>query len=293
MFTESAYSSYDNEEFQLNNTVIYRPGEKSGAINSCGHYKFISKDNYETYRPNGLHDCQLLYLAQGSATYYLQGKEYTVNEGSIIIYYPLEPQRYIYRLQLEPEVYWIHFEYEPMKKLMENLGIDGLHFFEIGTNHECTTLMKRIIRELQFKNPYYETVCDSVFQSMLALIARSKDSPQSTQKKEFDILMEEAIQYFHHKYNEPISISNFCTNYHTNEQNFRKNFKKYTGLSPKKFLLDVRMKKALEFMSDSNLNFTEIANMVGYTDSLYFSRIFRQYTGKSPRDYRNQIINQQ
>ncbi len=292
MFTESAYSSYDNEEFQLNNTISYRHEDNPCFVHSCGHYRLLHRSSHETYRPNGLHDCQLLYLAQGTATFYIQGKECTVREGNVVVYYPQEPQHYIYRLRFEPEVYWIHFDYEEMKPALEELGIDGLHLFEIGTKHDCAFWMKRIIQELQFKNSYYQSVCYSYLLSMLALIARAKDMPKHDGKTDYDLLMEDAIQYFHHKYNEQVSISDFCRNYHTNEQHFRKSFKDYTGLSPKKFLLDIRMKKALEFIQDSSLNFTEIAAMVGYTDSLYFSRLFHQYTGKSPREYRKQLLGQ-
>ena len=57
----------------------------------------------------------------------------------------------------------------------------------------------------------------------------------------------------------------------------------------KDFYEDFRIDKAKELLSYSSMNIAEISASVGFPDSLYFSRLFRRYTGYSPMNYRNLV----
>ena len=69
----------------------------------------------------------------------------------------------------------------------------------------------------------------------------------------------------------------------------RKLFKKEMGQTPLGYLTRLRMKKA-ELMLTSNwsrdYSVGEIAQLCGYENALYFSRLFHQTYGRSPSDYR-------
>lgn len=69
-------------------------------------------------------------------------------------------------------------------------------------------------------------------------------------------------------------------------------FKKQLNISPKKYLLDFRMKKAEELITKSQDSICDIASKVGYTDAVVFSKIFKKTYGLSPFNYRNQFIPQ-
>ena len=66
-------------------------------------------------------------------------------------------------------------------------------------------------------------------------------------------------------------------------------FKRETGKMPLAFLTEIRIKHAcylIDVYKDS-LSLSEIAEACGYTDYVYFSKRFKQYTGMSPRAYRD------
>lgn len=62
--------------------------------------------------------------------------------------------------------------------------------------------------------------------------------------------------------------------------------KSLTGLSPKEFLSDFRMKKARMMLEKTDLTVAEVAYNCGFNDPAYFSRIFKQETGQVPSKYR-------
>lgn len=65
----------------------------------------------------------------------------------------------------------------------------------------------------------------------------------------------------------------------------RKLFKKETGLSPLEYMTELRMRKAKSLLTSScarNFSVSEVAYQCGYVDPLYFSRVFRKYTGICP-----------
>lgn len=74
----------------------------------------------------------------------------------------------------------------------------------------------------------------------------------------------------------------------------RKLFKKETGLTPHEFLMESRMALAKELISSgignrySNYSVSQIAEACGFSEPLYFSRVFKKYYGKSPSEFLNE-----
>jgi YesN/AraC family two-component response regulator len=62
-------------------------------------------------------------------------------------------------------------------------------------------------------------------------------------------------------------------------------FNREVGVTFPEYLTQVRINKAIEIMRNKNINKTEIASLVGFTDYAYFSKIFKKHTGYSPSDY--------
>ncbi|MFD0824058.1 response regulator transcription factor [Neobacillus sp. M.A.Huq-85] len=72
---------------------------------------------------------------------------------------------------------------------------------------------------------------------------------------------------------------------HMNPNYISKYFKDKTGENFSDFVVGVRMKKAAELIKEMNHKIYEISEAVGYSNSKNFTRTFRKYFGKSPREF--------
>ena len=61
--------------------------------------------------------------------------------------------------------------------------------------------------------------------------------------------------------------------------------KKLTGMSPNKYLMDIRMKKAADLLADGELTVAEVSYKVGFEDPSYFNKCFKAAYGVVPSKY--------
>ncbi|MBQ7838867.1 MAG: helix-turn-helix transcriptional regulator, partial [Lachnospiraceae bacterium] len=63
-------------------------------------------------------------------------------------------------------------------------------------------------------------------------------------------------------------------------------FKKYSGIGLMEYTTELRLKQACTFLKTENCSIAEVAQKVGYADSNYFTKLFRNKLGMSPSEYR-------
>ena len=71
---------------------------------------------------------------------------------------------------------------------------------------------------------------------------------------------------------------------------FYKKIKELTGLGIMEYVTRKRMSTAAGLLIKTQLHISEIAQKTGYPDNQYFSKVFRQHFGMTPRDYRNRTV---
>lgn len=92
-------------------------------------------------------------------------------------------------------------------------------------------------------------------------------------------------QYVNQHYNEEITLDIISEKVFFTKNYLSQIFKQDTGENFKNYLTRVRMEKAKELMQNSHLKIYEIAEVVGYNNTTYFSQLFKKYTGLNPSDF--------
>ena len=90
-------------------------------------------------------------------------------------------------------------------------------------------------------------------------------------------------------FEEPINIDDYAKENHFSTSWFIRNFKLYTGITPKQYILKKRIYNAEALLQNTQYNINEIAQIIGYDNPLYFSRVFQKTKGISPSEYRKNI----
>ena len=101
--------------------------------------------------------------------------------------------------------------------------------------------------------------------------------------------MDHTVTYFHHNYHNSINIEEYAHLHGMSVSWFIRNFKEYTGSTPAQYILSLRISNAQSLLESTTYNITEIANIVGYDNPLYFSRLFKKQCGISPSEFRRQL----
>jgi two-component system response regulator YesN len=88
--------------------------------------------------------------------------------------------------------------------------------------------------------------------------------------------------YFRHD----LAIKDVSKSQYINETYLRSLFKKETGMTVNEYITNIRLDKTKEILKTTEYRLADIADMVGYNDSSYLSKIFKKNIGISPSKYR-------
>lgn len=282
MYTNNAY---------LNNTMVdIKDKSKPLIVTSCGTYRLYTKPILPTWRPRGRLDYQLLYIAAGKAHFHFDDKEQVVTAGHMVLYRPKEPQKYEYYGEDQTEVYWVHFTGGNVKNILRSYGLtDDKRVFYCGSGLDYQNLFRTMINELQMCKVNYAEMLEMYLRQIFIMLQRYFLNSLKTDNAHVVEEINKATLYFNEHYSEDISIDDYAQNNHVSVSWFIRNFKQCTGSTPMQYILSKRIYNAEILLHDSTYNVTEIAEIVGYDNPLYFSRIFKKVKGISPSEYRKNI----
>lgn len=99
-------------------------------------------------------------------------------------------------------------------------------------------------------------------------------------------LVRRAMAFIHENYAQPLTRKDIAKHISIAEDYLTFCFRQELGATPIKYLQRYRINRAKGLLKEETLSITEIAGLVGFTDSSYFSRIFHRETGMSPEESR-------
>jgi two-component system response regulator YesN len=104
--------------------------------------------------------------------------------------------------------------------------------------------------------------------------------------------MIEAIRnYVDENYCYELTLSSLADMFHLNETYLSGLFKQQIGATFSDYVTRLRLNKAAALLQENELKVTDIATLVGYSSSSYFSTAFKKWYGKGPKEYREEMLN--
>lgn len=96
-------------------------------------------------------------------------------------------------------------------------------------------------------------------------------------------------KYIDENYSEEIKLGTFSEKFYMSKEYLCRIFKKEFGYGIYEYTLSIRMKKAKEMLENPCIQIQTVAEMLGYSDSNYFSKAFKKYYGHSPSENENRL----
>lgn len=134
------------------------------------------------------------------------------------------------------------------------------------------------------KNTGYRLQCTSLLYQLLYILHRENKESITSIKDNQDI--KEAVLYIHKNFrSEAIQISKLASICSFSEQHFRRLFRKFYDVSPKQYIINLKMEYAVQLLQSHLYSVCQVSERCGFEDEKYFSRLFKRYFGCSPKSY--------
>ncbi len=144
--------------------------------------------------------------------------------------------------------------------------------------------LRKEIPNKQWVDTLIQPLCD-----MLSL-AYLKTENNENQEQSF---CDQMVRYLKKNHNQNISSTDICRHFNCSRSHISHKFNEKMGISIKQYINQLRIEDAKNMLLYSELTVTEIAFSVGFSDSNYFTGIFKKQTGFTPSAFRKNFIQNQ
>lgn len=277
MYTELAYLGKKHEDIVDNTTPF--------LVTAVGHYIVNKSYRVPTNRRLGRGDYQLLYIADGSGVFKLNGEKRMIGKGHMFLFRPGQEQIYDLFKKDNPETYWVHFTGYDVERILDEYNMPKQTVTYIGSSADYSWYFRQMIFELRERRQNYAEMLEHIMFQLFIVIGRNSNVNTSL-KFQVANEIEKSIHYFESNYDTDINIEEYTKQHFIKPCWFIRNFKNTTGKTPMQYIISLRIDKSKELLLTTESNVSQISGMVGYDNPLYFSRIFKKHTGMSPLEYR-------
>ncbi len=228
----------------------------------------------------GIHETYVLhYVLSGRGFLETNGKTYTLQKGDSFIIFPGDVVQY-YPDPDDPWRYtWVNFEGSEVPSLLSMTA-----FYENPVCHgtlDLTEMFNQFSRNMQYE--YITQRNDGFLRVLLAHYIEIHPKQAETFAKDKLSFAKDYIYANSHRHQ--FNVSELAREIGMERSYLYRLFMSREGVSPSEYITDVRMKKALQMMKNGTTQLKFLSYSVGYTDPLYFSKLFKKKYGMSPTEF--------
>ncbi len=228
--------------------------------------------------PGRYEDCKvnLLSYKVSGVTEYIQGDRSIITSRGKVIFMPYG-STFTTRI-IEPGEY-IEVRYTSISRT----GTD-LRLYSGFNAREMEAAFRRLLSAYTSKDESTFYSCQAQLYQIFAIVAKSSTSYLSHNQRR---LLEPAIEYMQeHLFDPAFTIREMESRTDISDKYFRTLFAAYYGMSPQRYMINERIQLAKTILAESpSTSMQVVADEIGYSDALYFSRLFKKETGESPTQY--------
>lgn len=125
---------------------------------------------------------------------------------------------------------------------------------------------------------------------MTAITNERKDDDEDEEPvPAYDRMIDNVISDIRDHYTEDISLTSLAAKYNISMGHLSKMIKEQLQINFSDYIASLRIQRAKELLRDESISIQEIAEIVGYNDYFYFTKVFKKVEGISPSKYRKEL----
>jgi AraC-like DNA-binding protein len=232
---------------------------------------------------------ELYYMAKGSTTYYIGDKIYHVEKGNFVFIPKGVLHKTDYEYNDNNERVLLSFgdilfsnELQEVREELYNSRViyvqeEQLPYFE--------KLLQQIETEYHREDGYSSLMMNLYITELLVQLCRYKYSFKPVLSGT-DRAIYAISKYISLHFQENISLAVLSYEFGMSESHLSRKFKAHTGIGINEYITYVRTTNAEKLLRETELSVTEVADQCGYSDSNYFSTVFKRIKGITPQKCR-------
>lgn len=267
---------------KMNNLTFY--------IHYCNKRDITDSDRLKATISRKINHHELMLVTGGVAHVTIGNKKYKVKEGELLylrpeIFHCIKPDLEEPLKFISVHFSFINVEFDNNKWKIETEKDDlPLQDVQLLDNYYgIKNLMKGMLEVWFQKFPDYEFVSKTMLQQIIFKIFRSIEAKSPNYSNSLKV--KEVIKFMTENIEKKITLVGLSQRVNLSPTYLAKIFKKTTGYSIIEFFNKMKMDKAKELIMEGDKKVKEVAEILGYKDEFYFSRIFKKIEGISPKEF--------
>lgn len=241
--------------------------------------------------PNHFHDYYVIGLIEaGERHLIVNQQEYNIGPGDLLTFNPYDKHsceeissgRLTYRC--------FNLQKEKMRQVMQEIGAqEELPYFlqpvqfQITQGDDFTQVHQMIMAEQE------ENEKESLFYLLMEELLQSFTSMQPTQLSFAKEEVEQVCSYLEQHYGEKITLDQLSEIAHLNKHSLVRNFTRYKGITPYRYLETLRIDKAKKLLEQGE-SLLAAAQQTGFYDQSHFANYFNRLIGLTPSQYQSVFL---
>ncbi|MFR8975801.1 MAG: AraC family transcriptional regulator [Eubacteriales bacterium] len=235
---------------------------------------------------NGREDFYLMYLCRGELNITV-GRDSTcvLKSGQLIIFSPKTPCIYTNTPGTHVDYFWLHFTGSEAESLLKNTRLPQNCVIDISVDERILSAFQQLFNEYVYRDFLFHTAIVSKLITVCTMFGRAAASLSKENKG--TITLSKSLRYINEHYSESITSQDLADLEHLSCGHFRTLFKARTGMTPSYYITTLRLRNACAHLKQTDLSIKEISQSVGFSDQMYFSRVFTKHFGIPPTAFRH------
>lgn len=243
---------------------------------------------FDIERGRILDEYQMLYLVEGEGVFSSRHvKNVSIKAGDIFLLFPGEWHTYHPLQGRAWKSYWIGYKGRNMDDRMKFnfLSLDK-PVYHVGFSNDIVYLYDSAIKTAKEETVYCQQILAGIVNNLLGLMYSLERKMQLSRKGGYEDMINKARLRIREGVETKITVQEIAAGLGSSYSNFRKLFKEYTGLSPAFYQQDLKLQRAKELLSTTDMSIKEIAYRLNFDSPDYFSSKFKAKIGCKPSEYR-------